>query len=272
MRQNNDLFPWLATMIISQFNVQIMQIWTVQADDQGQTVTELQGMSCQDTTFPHSFLRNPQIAAVADRAAQEHSSISIRPVEMIFPQPVAMFLKRHLLSYCISFFLGNVLLASAKRSISSEELSTPVAIVILLLLKQPPAQDLVPAIRFALQKAFSDAANRGLLQLAPANSLALPPRAHSQPLPLSFFPLIPHRVEDATSSPLAVSGAGLDAPTRRFYAAINGQRDVGELSAMARCSIEQAQSALQTLMARHLIKLYEPGGQLIDGSQLFKKQ
>jgi hypothetical protein len=269
MYPGDDFFSSLAKMIGEQFQIQIVQLWAARADNRGQTAAELQGMFCQDKTFPQNFLTNPQIAAVAERAAQEQASPSIHMVGTIFPQPVAIFLKRHSMNYCVYFSLGNAVLSSVKMHVSTKEFPVPAAIVILLFLEQWPARDFVSGIRSTLQNSFTNAARRGLLQLVPADMSAQSADGYAPP---ALSSLIPQRIEDMTSSPLAFSGAGLDASVRHFYAPINNRRDVGELSRLAHCSMEQAYTALQTLLTQRRIKLYEPGGKEVEKLPPFYKQ
>jgi hypothetical protein len=273
MRLSNNVFPQLARGISDRCNVPIVQFWTAQGDNHGQMSPELEGIFCRDKTFPLNFLTNPQIAVVVERIAQEQAPLSIRAVEMIFPQPVAIFLKRYALDYCIYIFLGNIVLPSANMRVASNELAALTTVVMLLFLKDPPAQDLLSILRSTVQSALSSAVNNGSLLLTPTKSMAQATRLQPQPSLASLFPvLVPHRIEDVASSPFAFSGAGLDASMRRFYAAINGQKNVHELTVATRCTMEQAYATLQVLVAQQLIELYTPEGQPVDSSQLFKRQ
>jgi hypothetical protein len=145
---------------------------------------------------------------------------------------------------------------------------------VLLLVRQSPTQDFLSALHSMLQNAFSLALDRGLLFPYPTNTnFSVSPVSHTNPEPLLSFiaSLIPHRIEDVTSSPLASAGADLDQPTRRFYAAINGRRNVAELATIAQLDVKQVYRALQTLVTQRRIKLCEPGGRLVDSSSLFDK-
>ncbi|MBV9230547.1 MAG: hypothetical protein JOZ18_14655, partial [Chloroflexi bacterium] len=90
----------------------------------------------------------------------------------------------------------------------------------------------------------------------------------SQRLSFALFELIPHRIEDVTSSPLIASGADLDRSLRRVYAAIDGRKNLVELATTTHYGIKDVISALKALATLHRIELYGPEGKPVDSSLL----
>jgi hypothetical protein len=270
MHHIDELLSWLSQMTIKYFNVQVVQIWANQANRQGEISTLLRGMACQDVLFPQNFLTNPQIAAVIERMIQGRFSTISQSVEMIFPQPVAILLKRYRLNYCVySSLSGEVLLPPTNVDIAQEQVPTPLMMAMLLLSRQAPTQDFLVALDFIFQNTLSVAVNRGLLLPATVTSTRSSGAGSSaQNLSIALFELIPHRLEDVTSSPLMASGGDLDRSLRRIYIAINGKRNIVELSAATKSSAKDVINAIKNLAALGRIELYGPDGRRVDSSLL----
>jgi hypothetical protein len=271
MHHIDELLSWLSQMAASYLNVPIVQIWARQANRQRQVSTLLRSMAFQDIAFPQNFFINPQIVAVIERLMQGQGTTIAQSVEMIFPQPVAILLKRHKLNYCAcSFLSGEMLLPPPTNvEIPQEQVATPLMMVMLLLSKQAPTQDFLQSLDFLFKNTLSVAINRGLLLPATAASTrSSGTNSSAQNLLISLSELVPHRVEDVTSSPLVASGADLDRSLRRVYTAINGRRNIVELSRMTKSSVQDVISVLKSLAALGRIELYGSDGHPVDSSLL----
>lgn len=265
----DELLSWLAQTLVKQFDVHSTQFWAAQANHQGQLSVALRSMACQDSSFPQNFLTHPQIVTAVGYMLQDRPSTISQSVEKIFPQPVAILLKRYRLNCCAYVsFKAKDMLPPPRVDSTQDQVPTPLSMVTLLLAKQFPPPYVLQNLHDILQTALSLAINRGLLLPDGATNPAL-----SVPKP-SFTPmeLVPHRIEDVASSPLTASGADLDRSLRRIYAAINGERDVVELAKITRYRIEDVLSALRQLAALHRIEIYGRGGQIVDSSLLHDDQ
>jgi hypothetical protein len=110
------------------------------------------------------------------------------------------------------------------------------------------------------------------LLAAPVNEGPLPipstPPVELRAAPV-LFELIPHRLEDPADNPLAASTAIADEHARRFYAAINGRRNVGEIRRLTHLDRKETSASVQVLLAQHRIQLCEPGGGVVKNPPLF---
>ncbi len=86
-----------------------------------------------------------------------------------------------------------------------------------------------------------------------------PPGPPKEEPPLALNKLIPHRNEDAhlmsSRNPLSGSVVISDKQARRLYAAIDGQKNVEELSTVTNLDVKEVSKALQLLLDQHLIYL-----------------
>jgi chemotaxis family two-component system response regulator PixH len=91
--------------------------------------------------------------------------------------------------------------------------------------------------------------------------------------PLRLYDLIPHRSENSesmrSSGSLSNNMVITDKLARRVYTAIDGRRNVDELCYITGLDLTQLSRALQLLLAQKYIRLYEPGGQVVDNLLLF---
>ena len=96
-------------------------------------------------------------------------------------------------------------------------------------------------------------------RIAVVNPPANPPSPPREEPSLTLNKLIPHRSEDAnlmsSSNPLSRSVVISDKQARRLYAAIDGQKNVEELSTVTNLDVKEVSKALQLLLDQHLIYL-----------------
>jgi hypothetical protein len=284
IRTIDDLFSWLASTMIERFDVQIIQFWVHQAYRTGQVSTELRTMARQDLTLPQQIVTNTYVAEVAGHLINSRNSLMLQKMESLFHQHQATLLGRYGLHYCCGYLLSrNALLVPANDELFSEKLSTPLAAVALLFLRQPLLLEVQRTIEDTLKQAMQFGEARGLL-LPPTSVPRIPPTPvlrtsggyQPEPFPqnplLALNELIPHRKEDAslmsTSNPLTSVNPIADKQARRLYAAINGHRSMEELGRIAHLTPAEAYKALQVLLVERRIEVYDVRGQPINGSQL----
>ena len=270
----DELIQWLADKIVGSFPIQVVQFWALRSDRTRQTSVELRACICQDPAFPTQIVINNQVAATAQRLLNGRFDNMFRPVENLFSSYQASSLTRFGLYYCsCSFMRSEALLPPAYNSQNAQLIPVPLSIAVMLYLRQPLTHDNLSAIDLVLGQAVSLAESRFLRQPGSTTSGRLPAvnTATFQPQsPQSLYELIPHRNEDdkllTASNPLSGSIIISDKRARRFYNSINGARNVKEICEHLRIDLQEAYEAIQILATQNRIRLYEPGGRLVDNS------
>jgi len=291
MRHIDELFLWVARTVVQNFDVQVVQLWTTQSTRAGQYYIQLRTMIHQDASLPQHVVTNNQVVAVAERILSERRNYLLQPLGSVFPPYQANLLARYGLNYFFSIFLsGNSLLPPPSSEASGESLPTPLALTVMLFLRQAPSQNQLSAIRLNSEQALAVAAYRGLLLHSNVSSGRLPavsqdainlaPTAQQvgvasqQNSLLPLEQLVPRRLEDAnfmtTSNPLTFSAAISDKSARRLLTAIDGSKNLDELRVSLNMDGKEAYRALQILLDQHRIELYEPGGESADSSLYFQ--
>ena len=278
MHHIDELFLWMNRLFLQHFDVQVAQMWGLQALVAGKLTIKLRAMDWQDASIPQGVLVNDQVAALAGNMLSKQHSFMLLGVGNLFSFHQAGLLSRYGLNYCFCDFLRSNLLLPPMPNATSEETSTPCAVAVLLYFKRFPAQDELSAINLILGQSLSVAASRGLLLPSSTTSGSLPAlssgsaQRKTQP---HLSELIPRRLEDAdamrSSNPFASSAVISDKSARRLYAAIDGKKNVSEISTNIGMDLKEVYLALQFLLEHHRVQLYEPGGQAVDRSQFIDR-
>lgn len=274
MRHIDEMFEWLARVIVQGFNVQVVQFWAMQGSRTGKVSVELRTQACQEVTLPQHIITNNQVAATAAQILTGKRSYLLQMVSNLFSAYQASLLVRYGLSYCSCIFLtSGRWLPPAHTAASTQNIPVPFEVVVLLFLQQPIPNEALSAIKLILEQAVSLAENRGLLLPA----ISAPGSNGSLELESQFTlpELVPRRVEDASvitsSNPLAGFFAISDKQARRLYAAIDGHKSINGICADTGMDLEDVYVALQHLMAQHRVQLTGPSGQVVDSSLFFGK-
>ena len=274
MNHIDELIRWLADGIVGSFPVQAVQLWALRANRTGQTSVELRACVCQDPAFPTQFIVNNQVAATVQQLLNGNYENMLRPVENLFSSYQASTLARFGLFYCsCSFMHSKALLPPEYNTLDTHMVPTPLAIAVLLYLRQPPTHEMLSAIDLILQQSVSIAENR-FLRLPGSTTSGRLPAVNSTPTqqrsPQSLYELIPQRNEDnkllTASNPLSGSTVIPDKRARRFYSAVNGTRNVKEICEHLHIDLQEAYEAIQILAEQDRIRLYGPEGQPVDSS------
>ena len=273
MHHIDELFQWLSNVIMQNFDVQGVQFWALQAKQTREKVVELRCMVHQELLFPPQIIANNQVAAVASQIIQERHGHRLELVKNLFSPYQASLLVRYGLEYCAYYLLsGDMLLAPPYKATSGLEIPTPLAVAVLHFFHRPTSSNALTEINLVLEQAISVAISRGLFIPEGTTSGKIPVAANSlgRQSQLMLDDIIPQRVEDTnllkSSNPLASSIVIADKKARRLFAAIDGQKNVGELCASLNMDSKEAYLALQILVAQHRIQLYEPEGGQLDRS------
>lgn len=274
MNHIDELIRWLADGIVGSFPVQAVQFWALRASRLGQKSVELRACVCQDPAFPTQFIVNNQVAATAQNLLSGQYDNMLRPVENLFSSYQASTLARFGLFYCsCSFMRSKALLAPEYNTLDAQMIPIPLAIAVLLYLRQPPTQDMLAAIDLILQQSVTIAESR-FIRLPGSTTSGRLPAVNNTPSqqysPQSLYELIPQRIEDnkllTASNPLSGATIITDKRARRLYNAVNGTRNVKEICEHLHIDLQEAYEAIRMLAAQDRIRLYGPGGQPVDSS------
>ncbi len=250
-RHIDELFLWLARTIIQRFDVQVTEFWTMQVNATGQAATELRAIACQDTSLPRHVVGNNRVSAMAEHILREQRHSTLVAVASIFPTHQANLLSRYGLNYCCGYFLGT---QPADYDLSSERTSPWSTASSLLFLRHTLPQNLLASIGLILEQTIPIAKNRGILVTAQLPAISSPPQPERD-----LLELIPRRSQNAelmrSSNPLASSVDIADKQARRLYAAIDGRKNLGELSSITGLNAKEIYAAVQILLTQQRIEL-----------------
>jgi hypothetical protein len=278
MHQPEELFQWLASVIMQRFDVSVVQLWSFENRLPGQSSTQLLAMASQNPAQPLHVI-NEKVAITVEQISRGQRISYPQPVEQTFPSYVASLLKRYGLSYCAYCMVdrnANSVLAGNAYS----QQSTPAGFICiaLLFLRHNADQDLIATISVILEQALVIAENRRLFLPAVANSdFSLPAQAViTQEIPPALPDLVPRRRQDGglmlSSNPFANPVAISDKQALRFYIAIDSRKTVAELCRSIGMNLKEAQLSLQTLLRLQQIEIYTLDGWPVDSTLLFNNR
>ncbi len=281
MQRPEELFQWLAYAIVQRFDVSLIQFWTRAIDWSGQPSAQLHALAYQDRSLPANVISEKLITTI-EHIPKERNIFPPQLVEQVFPPFQATLFKRYSLSYCAYCLIDrNVRFTPSEYALSHEHASTGLTFIAFLLLRNAPAQDLIPTVGMLLEQAVGIAEKHRLLLPVEANAIhsSPPDRLSSAQVPvpqelhLALLRLIPRLKQDerllVSSNPFARSVTIADKQALRLYTAIDGRRTVDELRIIG-MTLQEIQAALQILLNLHCIELYTPEGQLVDAGLIFK--
>jgi hypothetical protein len=276
MRHIDEMFLWLAHIIGQRLNVDVMQIWTYQANAYGQYSAELRAAASQNALFPLHVVNNAQVSEIVKDLLADRFGANPQPVANLFSSRQAELLVRYNLHYWASFFLGsNDLLPLPMSSEPSQgAIPTPLAMVVSLFTQQMPHPNLLPTIKRILEQALSIAKNRGLLSRGANLSLGGLADNRIQTKQFTFNELIPQWTQDVQAmqadNPFADAVVISDKRARKLYFTIDGKKSIAELAESNHMDQQEFRSAVQYLLKQKHIRLYDPDGKIVDSSKFFE--
>ncbi len=203
---------------------------------------------------------------MAEHILREQRHLTLVAMASIFPAHQANLLSRYGLNYCCGYFLST---QPTGFDLSSESTSSVSTASSLLFLRHALPQDRLASIGLILEQTIPIAKYRGLLVPAQLQAFSSPPQRQPQPDLLELTPRRSHNAELMRSSnPLASSVDIVDKQARRLYAAIDGRKNVDELSSTTGLNVKEMYAAVQILLVQQRIELYEPGGQRVTNLSL----
>jgi hypothetical protein len=278
MHQPEELFQWLASVIMQRFDVSIVQLWSFENRLPVQPSTQLLAMASQYPVQPLHVINEKVAITVGQISGGQRISYS-QPVEQMFPSYVASLLKRYGLGYCAYCVIDRNAPSLTSGNAYSQQ-STPAGFmcIALLFLRQNVDQDLVSTISVMLEQALMIAESRHLFLPAVANSHFSSPDQGiiTQEIPPALPDLIPRRKQDGglmlSSNPFANPLAITDKQALRFYEAIDSRKTVAELCRSIGMSLKEAQQCLQKLLRLRQIEIYTLDGWPVDSALLFNNR
>jgi hypothetical protein len=278
MQQPEELFQWLASVIVQRFDVSIVQLWSFENRLPGQPSTQLLAMASQNPAQPLHVINEKVAITVEHISSGQHISYT-QPVEQVFSSYVATLLKRYGLSYCAYCVINrNARSIPVGNALPQERASAGFICIALLFLRRNVDQDLISTISVILEQAIVLAENRRIFLPVVANSdlLSLPQEAISQEIPPALPGLVPRRKQDEglmlSSNPFANPVAISDKQALRLYEAIDSRKTVAELCYSIGMDLKEAQSSLQKLLHLQQIEIYTLDGWPVDSTLLFNNR
>ena len=276
MHRPEEMFQWLASVIVQSFDIPIVQFWTRENGRSDQPSAQLWAMACQDPSRL-AYVVSEKVSMTVEHIPKVQRISSPQPVEQVFPHYLASLLKRYGLSYCACCLIDRNV-APVEYALSHERTSMGLTLTVLLFLRHYPHEDLISTISTILEQAIAVAENHRLLLPVAASSgrVSLPQEALSQEALPALHRLIPRRKQDAglllSSNPFASPVTISDKQALRLYEAIDNRKTVAELCSSTGMTINEAYTALQLLFTSQYIEIYTLEGLPADVALLFKNR
>jgi len=160
MTHANELLVWLANTIMSQCDIQVVQLWKYQIQSDQQSKPELLALALANASAPLNLLASSPVAALVESMVGPQNQVTLQPVDDLFPNYLAILLRRRGLSHCAGYCVAPDLdlpLENSSRLTRSK-------LILLLFLGRPP-QGSLGEIRSFLERSLVLAEKHGLLRI-----------------------------------------------------------------------------------------------------------
>ena len=266
MTHIDEMFTWLASMMVLRLGIQLVQFWTSQAAFPSQLSIVLRANASEDHSLPLPIVYNPHVAEVAGNSLYRRQGIPLQLVNRVFSEHQSKLLTRYGLNYCFGYFLSSDSLLPPLQQ-HGQEIPTPFMMVALFFKKQVPSQELLTTTMHVLGQVIPIARRRDFL-ITPAvqdkNISPLPPSLQL------LAEVIPHRTPDEevmrSQNPFTSAAPDViitDNNALRFYQNVDGKKTVLEIALQIRINENELIVVLKTLLARNYIQLRDPSDRTI---------
>src|SRR5437764_14428979 len=160
MTHANELFKWLVNTITGQFGVPVAQLWRYRPQSDQQSRPELLALASANIAAPVNLLASSPVATLVELMIGSQSQITLQPVHNLFPNYLAILLRRRGLTYCAGYCVGKDLDLPLENSYRF----THSKLILLLFLGEPP-QGSLGEIRTFLERTLVLGEKRGLLRI-----------------------------------------------------------------------------------------------------------
>jgi tetratricopeptide (TPR) repeat protein len=247
MTHVDELLQWLVDTITSQPGIRVAQLWKYLPQSTQQSKPELQALALTGISAPTSVLASSPVAALVKLMAGPQNQIASQPVQNLFPDYLAILLRRRGVTYCAGYCARKDLDLPLENSYRS----TRSKLMLILFLSESFHGSLLEIYTF-LEQALMLAEKHGLLRIHRVvqwnGSMAQLSTSH----PLED--LIPRRTANVSGNLLALS----DKSARRLYETIDDRSTVRELVNRTHLTAGETVKSLQMLLNQRRIELYEP--------------
>jgi hypothetical protein len=266
MQSMDELFVWLADMLMQRMDVQVVQFWAMQNYKSGRVGCELRTTIQQGTSLPQHIVINQLLADTVEHLLNKRQSVEPQVVSSIFSQYFSNLLMRYNLNYwACNFTSNNILLAPANNDFSCEKVATPLTLAVTVFSQHTPSSRLLPTISHILEHVLAVAKSHGLLEITPPveRRLQLTGGRSTEKRPL-LTEFIPYRTQNVTMSKKQTLTDGAtriqDKNARRLYLEIDEKKNIGELAYATQLNVQEFYAALCLLLAQKRIQLFEARG------------
>src|SRR5579884_3791518 len=233
MHRPEEMFQWLASLIVERFDVAIVQFWTCEGRISNQPTAQLRAMASQDPSQP-AYLFGDKVTMTVEQLARGQQTIGALAVDRLFPRYLAMLLQRYgLTSSCFYVAEKSVRFPPSDYALAQRE--TALSLIALLFLRRPANQNLIATTGIILEQAIVLAENRHLLLPAGSGPLATSQEAPAQEAVPALPGLVLRRKQDAnlmlSSNPFSRTVSIADKQAHRLYEAIDGRLTLNQLCA-----------------------------------------
>ncbi len=270
MKHVDGILSWLANEMVRQLDVQLIQLWAVQAFSNKQMSIMLRANAFEDRSLPQHIFYNAHLVEVIGNLISTHQGIAPQSVNRYFSSHQTNLFQRYGLNYCFGYFLESNDLLPPALSLPSG-VATPFMMYALLVTHAIPPSEIIIAINQILAQIAPIARRRGLLGVPVEHERSGSTGSHPSQKPLSLADLIPVHLKDMsamrTTNPFA-SGINLEKKALRLYQSIDGRKSIAEITYLTRYSEKEMLDALRILIQQKLIRMQDATGREFDSSQL----
>lgn len=265
MQTIDELFTWLATMMMQRMDIQVVQFWAMQGYSNGRVSCELRTTTHQNTSLPQHIVLNKPLADTVESLLSKQQSVVPQPVKNVFSQYLSKQLMRYNLNHWACQFMSNsILLPPTRNTFPYEKIATPLTLEVSVFSQHTPSSRLLPTLSHILEHVLPIARKHGLLAVPPPAERGLQVSNNQytgKRPPLTEF--IPHHTQMLNTSKEALIGERSliqDKNARRLYREIDGHKNISELTYVTQLNAQEFYAALCLLLAQKHIQLFEVAG------------
>ncbi len=269
MRHIDELFTWIANMMVQRLGMKSVQVWATQADTTGASHIKLRASTSQNYFQVQPVSENAEVGALVARMIRERRGILSIPVTSIFSQYQATILAQQNCQYWTVYFLSkNILLPPTQREFQQEEVPTPLQMVFSFFTQQPLQTSHARAISFLVEQALRIALSRGLFATEPPQRTGPLPEKTEGNIQSAIAYLIPEHAQiteiEQAENPFSNAVVIPEKRARQMYSLIDGKKNVVELASLTHMNPRETLEALQSFLAQGYITLRDAGGKPVD--------
>lgn len=261
MHHIDELFTWLATIMVERLGMISVQIWAAQAYRVGDVHRKLRASTSRHPFQALQVLESAEVRVFVDRMLHEQRGILSIPVSGTFSHYQAAIFTQQDCSYWTAYFLSrDVFLPPSQEQSERDEVSTPLQMIFSFFTQKPLQPSQVRAISFLIEQSLRIAISHDLLSTKTEKP--------EEDIQSAYAQLIPERVQTAEikqgENPFSNAVVIPEKRMRQMYAIIDGKKNIEELIYLTYMSRKEVLETLRSLLSKGYIKIHEVQGNLID--------